>query len=250
MFRGLLLITLLLVSNTVQAYKYKVVKREPLSISLSFFTNQEAQSIQFALLKSWSFLKRKRWHVAIGPRGAFNLGNKNINYITAPPSITTGKTGFASYASNRKSENMDTLFLNNTRIITLNFMLRLTYQMSDRFSIEAHTDLFGFSFGAEKQGLLYFGDDGLYSSVYTKAKPASSNLMLPSQHAFGTVCAGFGLRYQLTLNWKISSGISVLYTEYHVQNPVNYINSLDVNVNTERYRSRSVLWGVSLSKCL
>jgi hypothetical protein len=214
---------------------------------ISLLANKHLQGLRFGLSTYWTFGTLKKSEIGLGFSLGTYKGASTLPYYTAPANIVSGKQGLPSYFTKSVSNNIDTLMLNKTQTTSLNLMLQVQRNFLTHYFIQAQADLIGFSFGGEKQGLLSYGDDPVYSSVNTKARVTTMNLLLPSKHAYGTVASGVSIGYTHRTAWQLAVGAMLLYTEYMVQSPVNYINTQNVNVNTNRYRSRSCLFSISFA---
>lgn len=201
-------------------------------------------------MKGQTLMASKQWqrkafhlHHQVGFGFAFTRNRPAYRgYITAPSILRHGGTGPSHWFGKNMEENMDTLFAGQHVQYSLNLFFHGNLKVYKQFSVGLETDLIGFSFGRREQALLNYGDDGDFNQVYMPASPTSMNINIPGSGKVGNCQFRIFLQYFVTPRCAIGLGGLHQTNEFMVLQPVNYINSLNVNVNTGRYRFSSLGW--------
>ncbi len=229
--------------NKKKSCIYQTTSEAGISIS----SNGKLSSFSLSANQFWQPGKnQKHLRVGLGARLTSSLGGKNLNYTTAPADLTTGKSGLGSFFSNKISENIDTLSLTSTQVNTFNAVLFLRYEFTTKWSVDFNLDLAGFSFGSSKSSTLTYGEHS-DATRKTNAKPSPRNVLLFSDYDRGSLCSELMLSYLYRKDVRIKVGLSSLHCEYTIENPVLYTSSAGTVIGTDRYRIKSLCFGVGVN---
>lgn len=213
-------------------------------------TNGAMSALALHAEQYWGFgNKKKNFKIGLGARLTSTVGNSSIEYITAPAILTSGKTGPGVFFTNNINNNIDTVTLNRTQVNSLNAFLLLNYHLFKRWSIEFNIDLIGFSFGGKKEAALKYGEGGSLVKN-TQAKPTSGNALLISDNDIGSLNSELKVFYAVKKKIKLNAGLAFLFNEYKLTAPVQYVNTIGTNVNTDRYRTKALMLNVGFNYVL
>ncbi len=209
------------------------VKRTTLEAGISLSTNGELHMASLSGVQYWGFgRKNRRFKVGVGARFNAAFGNDGLEYITAPANLTD------------EEANLDTVLFTGTQVNSLNLYLALRYDFTERWGVEANIDLAGFSFGAEKAGTLKY-DNGKPFATY--GTPTPGNLLLIGDNDRGNLSSEFLVTYRYKSNWKFKAGAMYQFTEYSLGKVVRYTNDQGNVLDTQRYRSKNLAFGVGVN---
>lgn len=166
-----------------------------------------------------------------------HLREADMPYTTATPMLLKGGSGPDYWFKPFIPSNMDTIYVGKNQHYSMNLYFHFETYIGRQLSVGCHIDAIGFSFGKRRNALLYYGDDGDYFSRYTPASPTSLNMNWPGAAKIGTGQLELYLKYKLNSQWSASFGLIHQVSEYSVLEPVIYVNSRNVNINTARYRA-------------
>lgn len=193
--------------------------------------------------------KKKNFKVGLGLRLSSSFGSGNLEYITAPAILTSGKTGPGVFFADQIEQNIDTLTLNATQVNSLNLYLALRYDFARKWGVEFNIDLLGFSYGGKRDATLSFGD-GTWNTRNSVAQPTLFNALLISDNDRGSLNSAFLIDYKIKSKIKLLAGASFLFNEYTIENPVTYINSGGTVIHTSRYRTKQLMFGLGITYTL
>lgn len=209
------------------------VKRTTTEAGIMLSTSGDLTSTSLNVMQYWGFGKKNRkFKVGLGGRLNSYFGNDNLEYITASGKLTG------------EIANIDTLKLSGTQANALNLFLALRYDITERWGVEVNIDLAGFSFGGEKDGDLKF-NEGMDSA--TKGTPTPGNLLLIGDNDKGNVNSEFLITYRYKSNWRFKAGAMFQFLEYSIDPVYKYTNSKGTVLQTERYRSKNITYGIGVN---
>ena len=235
---------ILLPSVLFSQQKKTFISRTTQEAGVSFNSNRNLYALALTGIQYWGVGKRKKnLKFGLGARFTSSFGSNKLEYITAPAILTSGKTGPSVFFAEQITQNIDTLSLNATQVNALNAYLALRHDFAQKWGIEFNIDLIGLSFGGNKEGKLVYGD-GNQSLRNSKAKPTAFNALLISDNDLGSLNSALMLSYKIKPQIKILAGASFLFNEYTIESPVTYTNSIGTKVNTDRYRTKQLLFGI------
>lgn len=181
--------------------------------------------------------KNRKVVLGFGARFTSYLG-KNQYYITAPAKLTSGSTGPGVLFKENIEANMDTFLVKNAQVNSLNLLLTIGYNFSDRFMVRFNIDAIGFSFGKSTTGNYI---NGLQGSIES-SQPTSFNLLLISDNDKGSLNSEFFVRYLLNEKWGIKGGMQFLFTEYTTDTEVQQFPQPN-----DRFRNKSLMFMAGVS---
>jgi hypothetical protein len=208
------------------------------SVNLSLSLGK-AFSPSVAGFHNWRMGKSKKFEIGLGARYSGFFG-KNLNYITAPAKITSGKTGPGVLFTENIAANIDTLRLNRPQTHSVNLALQLGYTLSPRLFAAFNIDLLGFSFGRKFTDGIYIRN-GLQSPGVS-GKTSVFNALLISDNDRGSLNSELYLRYKLNHQWALQAGGGFIFSEYTTTSKVQQVPEPN---DRFRYKSAGFLIGVT-----
>ena len=233
--RYTILVTLcLLLSNSVWAQQETKTQK---SIDLSLSIGKSQGALAASLTHDWLLGKNRKFIVGVGGRFTGYLG-QNQYYSTAPAKLTSGSTGLGVIFKETIADNIDSVLLPNSSVITVNALINLGYRFTEKFSVGFNIDAIGFSFGSKQSGTYMNGQTG----VSTKGKPTSFNALLTSDNDLGSLNSELYAKYKITDRWAARTGLGFLFTEY----------TTDTNVQqtpepNDRFRNKALMFMLGTS---
>lgn len=228
----------------------KLVSRTTLESGFTLSTNGAMNAAALHGVQYWGIGKsRKPFKLGLGLRFTSSLGSSTLQYITAPASITSGKTGPGVFFASNIPNNIDTVKLNGTQVNALNVVVHLNTRIYKKWSAEFNIDAVGFSFGSHKNATLFYGD-GTKQQANFSAKPTAGNALLISDNDLGSLNSEFKLFYQVGKKSKVNAGLAFLFNEYKLGSTVKYVNSLGTAIEVDRYRTKALLFALGYNVIL
>lgn len=181
----------------------------------------------------------KKMKIVVGFGGRFTgyLG-KNQYYETAPAELTSGSTGPAVLFKENIAANIDSFLVKTAQINSLNLMITLGYNVSEKLTIRFNIDAIGFSFGKSTSGNYINGVQGSMGS----ASPTSFNVLLISDNDKGSLNSEFFARYLFNEKWGIKGGIQFHFSEYTTDSEVQQVPE-----SNDRFRNKSLMFSAGVS---
>jgi hypothetical protein len=127
---------------------------------------------------------------------------------------------------------LDTLYVSNSSVGSLNAAIYLEYKSTDRISVQFNIDAVGFSFGADRSGRFEALSQGAVISV-EQAKVTPLNLLLTGDYDIGRLNSEFSLNILLTEKLSIRPGVSFVFTEFTTYQKLEF--------NNDRFRHKSLM---------
>lgn len=181
--------------------------------------------------------KNKKFVIGFGGRFTSYLG-KNQYYLTAPAKLTSGSTGPGVLFKENIMANMDTFLIKTAKVNSLNLLLTLGYNVSERLMLRFNIDAIGFSFGKKTSGNYINGSQG---AVETSG-PSSFNLLLISDNDRGSLNSELFGRYLLNDKWGVKGGIQFLFTEFTTDTEAQQFPEPN-----DRFRNKSLMFSAGIS---
>jgi hypothetical protein len=218
-------------------------------------TESNTNAIDFAIAggKSISPALSFESNFGIGTFGKFRLGygirytgffGKNLNYRTAPASLTSGKSSLAALFSDEIVGQIDTLRLTKNQTNALNINIRLGYLLTSKIELGFNIDAIGLTFGGVQSGIFESQQSDATGRANNgknvKASPTKFNLLLISDSDIGTLNSELYLRYWVNNKFGIRAGASFQFLEYTTENKLAFDN--------DRFRSKQLLPFIAISK--
>lgn len=189
----------------------------------------------------FGFGKRKNWEAGFGARLTSSFGN-NLQYITAGPArfTRTNTIPFLIVFAGQRTENWDTLTVQNSIVNSLNITANFGYNFSPRWSGGFNIDLTGVSFGKTSQAV--FLSNGINYNE-PSAKPTAINLLLTGDHDRGSLNSEFFVKYKLDDKWAIRGIYQFLFTEYTTS---GIKQTLPDGSTVNRFRNKANNFGIGI----
>lgn len=217
-------------SETVKASRF--FNRSSLEVGLLYGTDGELHVGGINAVQYWALGRHRPLKLGAGIRLNSMLGNDNLSYTTAPAALL------------KDESNIDTVLFEGTQILALNLFLSLRYDITSHWGGEAAFDLAGFSFGAEKKGMLTFDDGKLFP---TNATPTAGNYFLAGNKSVGNLITSLFITYQYKSNWRFKLGAMHNLAEYSLGSVARYTTDEGTVLETQRYRAQNWAAGMGVS---
>ena len=174
-------------------------------------------NIQAQFRKNFYILNSKKLMISPGLRFGNSFTSSAVDYISAPPEITS------------KPEFIDTVSFNKSNIYNVNLGINFAYQVNKKISIRFDIDLIGVSFGEEQSGTYRSGEATTINNQIirpvTGATATSPNLLLVADNDEGTLSSAFTINYSITDHFAAKIGLGYLFTEYTSPNTFGASNN-------------------------
>ncbi len=175
---------------------------------------------------NWKLLKSKKLEIGVGARFTSYFGSTKY-YSSAPASLAGDET------------KTDSLLLPSPQTNSLNLALNFGYRIVPKFGIGFNIDFVGASFGAEKNGTYFNGNQG----QTTPAKPSTFNLLLVGNNDKGSLNSEFYVRYFFNEKLAIKAAYQYLFTEYTTATDVQQLPEPN-----NRFRNKASLFSIGITK--
>ena len=176
----------------------------------------------------------KKFQLGYGLR--FNSYNgKKKDYVPAPAYLTSGEKGPQVLFIENLQENIDTFRVANSRHNSLNAVIYLGYQFTDKWSVGFNIDAAGITFGKETVGMPISSNKPANAAHQLSAKPTGYNVLLISDNDIGMLNSELLVSYNITKKLSINGGLTFLFTEYTTNEKLAY------NDNNDRFRYKSLM---------
>lgn len=158
---------------------------------------------------SWKFGKNQKLRLGAGMRvNAFFASDKY--FVTAPAKIVKGETGPGALFKKSIPANMDSVLFPSAQTYSINFLVHIGYDFSEKFGVGFNIDVIGASFGGTKSGTYINGT----TSAPTAGAPTGFNLLLVGENDLGSLNSEFFATYRLNKQWALKGGIQHIFMEY------------------------------------
>lgn len=187
--------------------------------------NRSALSGIGAIRYDWHLGKKRRFVVGTGVRFT-TFSAESIGFITAPAHLTT----------NRK--NLDTLFVTEPRLNSLNVLINLGWRFSEKLQIGFDIDAAGISLGSTEFATYVHNDQ----PERVQARPSSPNLLLLDDRNRGSVSAQYHVLYRFGPHFGAKVGLQHLFSELKTDTKVQTLPEAN-----DRFRYKSYAGFVGLN---
>lgn len=182
---------------------------------LSVATNGNLSSIALTVNQLHGLGQSRRFKIGYGLRFTATTANQ-LDYITAPAKLTSGKQSIVALFTENINDNLDTLQLSKTQTNSLNISIHLEYGITRRLGVGFNIDGVGYSFGGKQSGK-FISNRPTRSSLHNStqsAKVTSLNALLISDSDIGSLNSEAYVRYRVTPALSVRGGIGFQFTEY------------------------------------
>ncbi len=197
-------------------------------------------TVSAAYIHDWKFGQKRKINIGVGTRFTSYLGTDQY-YVTAPAKLTSGETGPQVLFIENIEANMDSFLIKSAQVNSLNLLIDLNYQVSDKLTIGFNIDAIGFSFGGRVEGSYMNGNQRSVES----AKPTLFNILLISDNDRGSLNSELYGRYFLNERWAIKAALQFLFTEYKTKTDIQLLPEPN-----DRFRKKSLLLSIGVSRNL
>lgn len=180
--------------------------------------------------------QKKKIVAGLGGRFTGYLG-KNQYYVTAPAKLTSGSTGPGVLFKENITGNMDTLLIKTSQVNSLNLLITIGYNVSEKLMLRFNIDAIGFSFGKDVRGNYINGPQGSVEA----ASPTTFNALLISDNDKGSLNSELFARYLLNDKWRIKGGVQFHFTEYTTGDEVQQFPEPN-----DRFRRKSLMFSAGV----
>lgn len=177
----------------------------------------DATSPVVAFHKNWELGKKQKFVIGTGVRYTGFFGN-DINFTSAPNELAIEPTS------------VDTLLGTSPAINSLNLLINLGYNISDRIQVGFNIDALGLSFGPE--GSPTYLSNG--ASTSTTASPTSPNILLVGNNDLGSLNSHFYGKVNLTDKIGVKIAYQYLFNELTTSTAVQ-----TAPISNDRFRVKS-----------
>ncbi len=200
------------------------------------------QSFAASYVYNWRLGKKKKWELGTGFRITSTSGH-NLNYITAgPASITRGTDiPFLVVVSSQKTENWDTLTVQNPFTTSLNASFNLGYNFTKKLFGGCNIDVVGFTVGQHTSATLTDKGNSIIEPI---AKPTAFNLLLTGDNDLGSLNSEFFLKYRLKNHFSLRAVYQFLFTEYRT---TTIHQTTSDGTKIDRFRNKANNFGIGVS---
>ena len=208
-----------------------VAQKNSTTADIALAAGSGAFSSAVSVNKLWGFGERGKFKVGLGLR-LTSIFAKNLDYRTAPASLTSGKQSFVALFTEDIAANIDTLRLPQSQTNALNLNVHLQYSFSSRLDLGFNIDAIGVSFGGKQSGEYLARSQGRPLSIEA-AKVTPFNLLLVSDSDRGSLNSELYARYWVRPKVGIRAGLSFQFWEYTTDRKLAF--------NNDRFRDKILM---------
>ena len=218
-------------------------KKQSQLTDLAVTFGQSENSIAASYLYNWGLGKKHRWDLGAGIRTTSYFGVKR-NYITAPAKLARSTTiPFLIVLAAQEEQNFDTLTVQRPLTFSTNLTFNAGYHFSPKWYCGLNIDVIGFTVGRTTSAILTSNGT---TTLESKAKPSSFNLLLTGDNDLGSLNSEFYLRYNLSNHWGVRGVYQFLFSEYKTTSPGIYQVASD-GTQVNRFRNKVNAFGLALT---
>ncbi len=207
-------------------------------LNLSHFNRESLIALSWKQVHDIS--KNKKFQLGYGIR--YNgYSSNNQNYITAPAELTSDEKGPQVFFIENIEENLDTLSVAKARHHSINAVIYIEYDITDKIGVGFNIDAAGIAFGPSVSGTMNSSLRDPNTSAKEKASPTAYNVLLVSDNAIGMLNRELYGTYNFNKNLSVNLGLSFLFTEYTTENEIVY------NFDNDRFRRKSLLGMIGIN---
>lgn len=161
----------------------------------------------------WKFGEKKRLVMGVGIRAnAFFASGKY--FVTAPAKLVKGEAGPAALFKEPIPGNMDSVHFSSAQAYSLNILIHIRYDFTEKFKAGFNIDVIGASFGGSRSGTYINGNDPGNTNLPVSASPSGFNLLLVGENDLGSLNSEFFVTYAMTDKWALKAGVQHLFMEF------------------------------------
>lgn len=186
----------------------------------------------------------------VGPAGKFKLryglrfnwfrSFSDLDYVTAPAKIRTGKAGWQYLLTSSIPSRLDTFVTENPAIGSVNLTIHAGYLINPQLEVGLNAELIGLGFGSEQDGI-YRSPERESIPLTVSGRPENFNFIFSSKGAYQTE---FFARYWLAQRWGLKAGLDLYHSVYVTEREMNFGNRRFRNLVLLFSASFSYRWGI------
>lgn len=197
-------------------------------------------NLSLAWKQMYGIAANQKFKLGYGVRFNGYLNNDKL-YVTAPARLTSGEVGPQVLFIENIEENIDTFSVHNAQHNSINAVIYLEYDFSDKWGVGFNIDAAGIAFGGSRKGKIISSNRPSTSPETVVAKPTPYNVLLVSDNDIGMLNSELYATYNFNKKLSVNAGLTFLFTEYTTENKIEY------NDNNDRFRYKSLMGMVSVN---
>ncbi len=229
--------TLILVCLSFSSFSQPFKQNHDFGLALSYAPKEVNVALSWKQL--YSITANKKFKLGYGVRFNGYLNNDKY-YVTAPAYLTSGEKGPEVLFIENIQENMDTFSVHNAQHNSLNAVIYIAYDFSDRWGIGFNIDAAGIAFGVGREGKMISSNRPSASPETILAKPTPYNVLLISDNDISMLNSELYATYHFNKKLSVNAGLTFLFTEYTMAQQISY------NDNNDRFRYKSLMGILSI----
>lgn len=234
----LILITLLTIPSLFGYGQSNFKQKHDFGLALGYAPNEFAGALSWKHMHS--ITANDKFKLGYGLR--FNTyAASNRTYITAPAYLTSGEKGPQVLFIENIEENIDTFSVAKAQHNSLNAVIYLEYDFTDKWGVGFNIDAAGIAFGKEVVGTPVSSNKPMNTANKLSAKPTAYNVLLISDNDIGMLNSELYVKYNVTKKLTVNAGFTFLFTEYTTTEKISYSD------NNDRFRYKSLLGMISIN---
>jgi hypothetical protein len=199
---------------------------------------QSQATASLSVWNHWYTGKNRKLELGIGARASSYFGTKK-DFITAPAGISRGSSvPFLVVVSSQKTENWDTLTVQQPRVISVNAALSARYNFTPKISAGLNIDLIGFTLGRKSSAV--FPANGNAQTI--TARPTRINALLTGDLDYGSLNSEFYVSYALNQQFSLRAVYQFYFAEYTTPQKIQQLPEPN-----DRFRNKANLLGLGVS---
>jgi len=231
--------TLILVCLSFSSFSQTFKQNQAFGLALSYAPKEV--NVALSWQQMYSITANKKLKLGYGVRFNGYLNNDKY-YVTAPAYLTSGEQGPQVLFIENIQENMDTSSVHNAQHNSLNAVIYIAYDFSDKWGIGFNIDAAGIAFGSSsREGKMISSNRPSTSPETILAKPTPYNLLLISDNDIGMLNSELYATYTINKRLSINAGLTFLFSEYTTAEKVSY------NDDNDRFRYKSLMGMLSIN---
>jgi len=231
------IITVLLVCLCFSSFSQTSQQNHDFGLALSYVPKEVNLSLSWK--QTYGITANKKFKLGYGVR--FNTyANKDKYYVTAPAYLTSGEKGPHVLFIENLQENIDTFHVANAQHNSINAVIYLEYDFSEKWGIGFNIDAAGIAFGGSREGKMISSNRPITSPEMVVAKPTPYNVLLVSDNDIGMLNSELYATYNFNQKLSVNAGLTFLFTEYTTEQEIPY------NDNNDRFRYKSLMGMLSV----
>jgi long-subunit fatty acid transport protein len=136
---------------------------------------------------------------------------------------------------------MDTFSVHHAQHNSLNAVIYLAYDFSDKWGIGFNIEAAGITFDGSREGKMISSNRPSTSPETVVAKPTPYHLLLISDNDIGMLNSDLYVTYTINKRLSVNAGLTFLFSEYTTAEKISY------NDDNDRFRYKSLMGMLSIN---